>query len=42
MTEFSDLKGKTIESIDGLNKGSECVTFDMTDGSQYTMSHAQD
>jgi hypothetical protein len=39
---FGDLAGKTIASIDGLEVGSESVTFKMTDGAEYRMYHSQD
>ena len=39
---FASLQGKTIVSIDGLEKGSEGVTFRTSDGSQYEMYHQQD
>jgi hypothetical protein len=42
MTDFSDIKGKTIQEIKGLKVGSDEVIFTMTDGSQYLMNHRQD
>ena len=41
-TEFKELKGKTIKSVNGLKQGSDDVTFYMTDGSRYRMFHEQD
>lgn len=40
--DFSELKGKTIISIEGLEIDSAKVTFNCSDGSQYTMLHEQD
>ena len=40
--DFSELKGKTIISIEGLEIDSEKVIFNCSDGSQYTMLHEQD
>ena len=40
--EFSELKGQTIAAIDGLEVGSEDVTFTMADGAKYRMYHSQD
>ena len=39
---FASLQGKTIVSIDGLEKGSDSVTFRTSDGSRYEMYHQQD
>lgn len=41
-TKFSDLVGKTILDIQGLEKGSEKVIFVCSDGSKYKMYHSQD
>jgi len=42
MARFSDLKGKTIIEICGLEKGSDSVEFVLDDGSVYAMAHEQD
>jgi hypothetical protein len=42
MTNFSDLKGKTITSVEGLGYSSDLVTFKCSDGSIYKMYHYQD
>jgi hypothetical protein len=42
MANFSDLIGKIIISIHGLESGSDNVVFKCSDGSEYTMYHAQD
>jgi hypothetical protein len=42
MTNFSELTGKTIIDIKGLEKGNDHVTFVCADGSKYTMYHSQD
>jgi hypothetical protein len=39
---FSELKGKTVVSIDGMVKGSELVTIICDDGSEYLMQHISD
>lgn len=39
---FSDLEGKTIKNITGLEKCSDEVIFECTDGSKYKMYHVQD
>lgn len=41
-TEFNELVGKIIKSIEGLEKESEEVIFECTDGSKYKMYHKQD
>jgi hypothetical protein len=40
--EFSELAGKTLTKIDGLEAGSEDVTFECNDGSLYELSHVPD
>lgn len=42
VVDFSELKGKTIKSITGLEQQSEQVKFECTDGSKYRMSYYQD
>ena len=42
MAEFKELVGKTIKSIEGLEKGSDEVAFVCSDGSKYKMYHVQD
>lgn len=42
MTEFKELVGKTIKSIEGMREGSEEIIFECTDGSKYKMYHSQD
>ncbi len=39
---FSELKGKTIIKIEGLEKGSESATFECADGSGYRMVYYDD
>ena len=39
---FEELLGKTITNIEGLEKGSENVLFECSDGSRYEMYHEQD
>lgn len=39
---FEDLAGKTIVSITGLEVGSDRVTLETDDGSEYVMWHTQD
>lgn len=39
---ISELNGRHIVSVSGLEKGSDRVTFDCADGSQWCMLHAQD
>mgnify|MGYP003295832161 CR=1 FL=1 len=39
---FSELVGKTIKNITGLEKYSDEVIFECTDGSKYKMYHVQD
>lgn len=40
--DFSDLNGKTITRVEGLEAGSDEVRFYCTDGSEYLMYHEQD
>lgn len=40
--KFSELVGKTIKDVNGLEKGSVSVVFECTDGSKYEMYHKQD
>lgn len=40
--EFSEVVGKTFESVEGLTEGSDVVYFTFTDGSRYKMFHDQD
>lgn len=42
MSKFNELIGKTLESIDGLEKGSDKITFLTNEGIKYFMSHDQD
>lgn len=39
---FSELKGKTLIAIDGLESGKDRVTFVCADGSEFLMYHSQD
>ena len=39
---FSDLVGKTINVIEGLQEGGEIVLFKCSDGTSYRMWHLQD
>lgn len=39
---INDLLGKTIVNIEGLEKDSENVLFECSDGSRYEMYHEQD
>jgi len=41
MTNFNELKGKTIISAEGLAEGSDKVIFECSDGSKYKMLHYQ-
>jgi len=41
-TDFSELKGKTLTAIYGLEKDSEFVAFYASDGSVYKMKHTKD
>ena len=41
MTNFSDLVGKTITEIDGLEKEHDCVIITCSTGERYRMSHNQ-
>lgn len=40
--DFDTLNGRHIVKVDGLEPGSERVTFECADGSQWTMAHSQD
>ena len=40
--KFSEIKGKRIKAIKGLEVGSDRVTFEFEDGSEYAMYHSQD
>ena len=40
--KFSDLKGKTLIKVSGLEKGSGIVTFYTKEGNIYEMYHDQD
>lgn len=42
MSEFKELLGQTLTSVEGLVKGSERVTFTTTDNDKYAMFHSQD
>lgn len=39
---FSDMAGKVISSIEGMDSGSDSVKFVCADGSEYLMYHSQD
>lgn len=39
---ISELKGKTLKSVDGLVEDNDIVIFKCTDGSVYHMYHCQD
>lgn len=39
--KISDLKGKTIESIEGMSRGNDEILFTCTDGTKYYMHHYQ-
>ena len=39
---FEELIGKTIVSIDGMEKDSDSITFKTSDGETYVMYHYQD
>jgi len=40
--DFSELKGKVLSRIVGLEKRGDVVTFSCKDGSSYLMKHDQD
>lgn len=40
--DFSELEGKTLARIEGMEKGSDHVLFIAVDGSMYDMLHHQD
>lgn len=40
--DFSVLKGKTLDAIDGAEIGSDLIRFLLDDGSVYVMYHRQD
>ena len=40
--DFSELTGKTITRIEGMDRLSDCITFHCSDGSVYNMLHYQD
>ena len=42
MANFGELRGKRIEYIEGLEKGSDKVLFVCSDGKRYKMTHYQD
>lgn len=42
VAKFSDLKGKTITSIEGAEVGNDVIWFTCSDGSEYVMYHEQD
>ena len=42
MTEFSEINGLTIESITGLEKGSERVLLNFSNGQEIIMYHSAD
>lgn len=39
MTNFNELKGKTIISVQGLLEGSKEVIFECSDGTKYTLAN---
>ena len=41
-TEFSELLGKTLTSIEGMAKGSSEIIFTTNDGSKFKLTHWQD
>lgn len=41
-TNISELQGKTLEKVEGLEEGNDHVLFTCTDGTSYTMYHSQD
>jgi hypothetical protein len=42
MSDFNALLGKTLQSVTGLEKGSEHVDFVCDDGARFSMYHCQD
>ena len=40
--QFSDLLGRVIDNIDGIEAGSDAIYWHMSDGPTYRMSHHQD
>lgn len=42
MAEFSDLIGKTLVEVRGMDESSDAVTFITDDGLEYRMYHSQD
>jgi len=42
MNDFSELKGRHIVSVEGLEPDSESATFHCADGSEWRMYHGQD
>lgn len=40
--DFSDIIGKTFQSVEGMVEGSDQIIFSFTDGSKYRMYHNQD
>jgi hypothetical protein len=40
--DFSCLQGKTLVNVQGLEQGSDKVTFICTDGAEFVMYHSQD
>lgn len=41
-TQFEILKGRILTNIEGLEEGSEQVTFTCDDGTKFIMDHSQD
>jgi hypothetical protein len=39
---FSELTGKTLINIEGMEEGSESIIFSCSDGSKYKLYHSQD
>lgn len=42
MSAFSDLLGKTLTHVTGMEAGSERIVFDCDDGTQFALYHEQD
>lgn len=42
MTDFSELKGKTLTHVEGLVPGEDVVRFVCSDGTKYQLTHDQD
>jgi hypothetical protein len=40
--EFSELIGKHLTSVTGLDRGSSAIKFNTSDGEEYVMEHYQD